>query len=273
MTKEILMYNDEIKLLFTEASHRYKVCKKSLKGGWLKPESVAGVTTILGYKAKPSLIPWAASEASKEFARLVLKHEGELTKETVENMQTLAKSAHLRKKDTAADIGSLAHKCFEDYLKSKIVPTFDATTPPQVISSWDGFEKYWKKTGFICAQAEQVVYSRDLHFCGTFDFLARDKMGRLYIGDFKTTKTSAYAPNGIYVENFYQMGGYARAFYEEFGEEIHDLICINVGKEDGVIREDRASRFGMTVLDAVEAFESIHHAWKTNKEWEYNFKK
>jgi hypothetical protein len=71
-----------------------------------------------------------------------------------------------------------------------------------VASAFEAFMKDWKPE---ITNIEMVLYSKQFNFAGTTDFVARIG-GKLVIGDWKTTNTSRYNPDGIYSSYFAQLG-------------------------------------------------------------------
>src|SRR3990167_6973357 len=102
---ELKLKNDEKEVeipvfRFDPVKHRYYLGEKQL----------TGVTTILGVLAKPALIQWAANETVR-YIKEHGKEEGGIpvTWLVDESILEEARTAHARKRDKSADIGTLAH--------------------------------------------------------------------------------------------------------------------------------------------------------------------
>lgn len=202
------LYKGEIELVFNKNGHRYTVADKPC----------VGVTTILSSLAKPALIPWAVNmtigylqeniKAGKSYDEVQI---GELLKE--------AKGAYRKKKEAAADLGSLVHKWIEDYIKG-LKPELPIN--PQMKLSIDAFLKWEKDNKVKFIESERVVYSRKYNFAGTCDFTCEIN-GKKYIGDIKTS-------NAIYSEYLLQVSAYRYAMQEEDNNVYDGMLIIRVPK-------------------------------------------
>lgn len=163
-------------------------------------QKVPGATTILGILDKPALIQWAWK----------LGTEG----------------IDWRKyRDSAADIGTLAHYLIECDLKG-IEPDLDDWSKDQIdlaencLLSW--YE--WKKSHEIkTILTEEPLVSENYRFGGTIDCYAEID-GVKTILDFKTGK-------GIYDTHLYQVCGYAQLL-KEHGYEVEAVRILNIPRKE-----------------------------------------
>ena len=204
------LYKDTITLLFDSDKHFYSI----------NNNKIPGTTSILQVINKPALIPWAVGEACKYLQTILIpgKSYDELE---IKDMLDQAKWAHRRKKDTAADIGVFVHQWCEDYITGK--------NPPMPINEniRNGVQAFldWQKANQVAFHlAEQVVYSKEYNYAGTFDFTATLN-GELMLGDFKTS-------SGIYDEMFFQTAAYQIARQEEYPKEKYKAnVILRLGKD------------------------------------------
>lgn len=209
-------------------------------------------------------------------------------------VQSAAK-AYQRKKKTGADIGSLVHDAAEQYtLGTPFELTLEKYKASQVFETpaeeeeWDAkaseelemaklaytqFVSWWKTVQPKLIGAEQLVYSREFNFCGTFDALL-DINGKRVLVDYKTSNASksAGAPEGVYPSYLAQSALYALALEEmrattsstkylkgveitetnyDLASSIDDLLILSVRK-DGQFSAVYASELGLTMEELKE---------------------
>ena len=112
---------------------------------------------------------------------------------------------------------------------------------------------------------EEVIYSDAFKYAGTYDCMLKVE-GKNYLCDLKTTNASRKAPNGVYAENFVQLGAYAFAHEEQRQYEeanggtnlvkIDDLMVISA-KKDGKLDIVTATDLGLTVEECGEMFKRV----------------
>lgn len=216
---------------FEEKTHRYFLDNKPL----------TGVTTVLGVINKPALIPWAA--------KMVVEYIKDNCKGDVENVYVCndeqldeAKKAHRMKKEQAADFGTVVHDKVEGYVKACIhqnqgkpideydfdLASINNLTPNQVekvAMSLGKFQGWAKENVGEFVESEAKLYSEKHWYAGTVDIIYRDKDGKLWIADIKTS-------SGVYPEMFAQMGGYDIAWQEMNGEaDVYGYVILHVDKK------------------------------------------
>jgi len=189
----------------------------------LDDKRLTGVTTILGVISKPALIPWAVKMCADYLRE---NYKGELTEELLKE----AKSAHRKKKEKAGDVGTIVHDTIENYVKDGTIPELDE----QATKMFNSFRE-WYDGNYELVESEKRLYSEKHWYAGTVDLVLKDKSGRHYIADIKTS-------SGVYPEYYAQMGGYHIA-YDEMGnkEPIKGYIIVHIpktGKPEQYLFED-----------------------------------
>lgn len=201
-----LQYQEENADMFTfdEARHAYTLNGKPL----------TGVTTILGIIAKPALIPWAVT-MTVDYVRQHLTNLDDLDEVLVE-----AKKAHNKKKTDAGDLGTIVHNAIEEYIKTNQIPQLDK----QAMTMFMNFKNWADEFVEEFVESEKRLYSKKHWYAGTVDLVLKDKQGKYWIADIKTS-------SGVYPEYYAQMGGYHIA-YDEMGNmhPIHGYIIIHIPK-------------------------------------------
>jgi len=142
----------------------------------LTDKRVPSVTTVMGMKAKPLLVPWAAKMAA-EFA---VENWEELTSISREERIARIKSAHTRRSKDAADLGDSIHIYAEAFMKGEELPAYPAEAFDSIANLIDWIET----TKVELIAAEVSVWS---NYAGTFDLLARID-GEVWLLDWKTGK-------------------------------------------------------------------------------------
>lgn len=236
---------------------RYKVNDE------LKPK---GVTTILGGTLAKDFVNWAL-ECMAEYL------QGKLPVVTQEDLDE-AKKASARKRDSGASTGTEAHTLVENYLKgNNIAPASIeayAKASDEAKKAYDAFTKWFEDVTPEVINVEEVIFSKSCEYAGTYDCMLRID-GKVWLCDLKTTNVSRRAPNGVYAENFLQLGAYAGAheeqrLYEIAHEgtelaEIDGLMVISAkknGKLDIVTNED----VGLSLLSCMELFLLVFTIYK-----------
>lgn len=202
------------KFTFDKEKHVYELDGKPMMG----------VTTVLGIIAKPALIPWAVKMATEyiKAKSSSTKGEDEITYHVTESILKASKSAHRKKKEAAGDIGSDVHEAIEEWIKNKTIPTFT----DKRLGMFNKFVEWADENVGEFIESEKRLYSEKHWYAGTVDMIFKDKEGKLWIGDVKTSKA-------VYAEHFAQMGGYHIA-YDEMGNEenVVGYQVIRIGKDE-----------------------------------------
>jgi len=215
-----------------------------------------GVTSILSKTLSKDLMQWAV-DCSIDYLRdkLPIITEKELGE---------ASKAYITKRDFGATTGSSAHELVELFLKEDTVKLEKAlkTASKEAVNAFNAFKEWFEKVHPVVLGVEEVIYSQSLEYAGTYDALLCIK-GKNYICDFKTTNISKKAPQGIYPENFLQLGAYAAAHIEQrVYEQEHggtDLLPIEglmviSGKKNGKLDILTNEDLGLAVADCMTGF-------------------
>jgi hypothetical protein len=161
---------------------------------------VPGVTTVLSILAKPALVPWANK----------LGLQGIKVSDYVDNL---------------ADVGTLAHRIIEAYLKNEEVD-FSDYTPNQRTMAENSSKKFFdweKQNDFKVIKSELQLVSEKNFFGGTCDIYA-SLNGKKTLIDIKTSKN-------CYAEHFTQCAGY-KILLEENGYPVEDAKILRIGREE-----------------------------------------
>ena len=172
----------------------------------LDDKPITGVTTVLRTISKPQLIQWSANMAVEYIEKEVAKIGLESISDKWEEILKQAKTAHTRKANKAADIGSAAHSWCEQYINAKIKGEKEPERDEALVLMTDNFVKWTEENKVKFISAEQRVFSRRYWYAGTYDFDCEID-GKIYLGDLKTS-------SGIYPEMFFQTAAYQNAVQE-----------------------------------------------------------
>lgn len=257
----MLIYNDTIELSFGEANHRYSVSKR-VGDLWTPPEAVVGTTTITGIINKPALVLWPLREAitylnankGKKIDKLLLDE---------------AYNAHKAKSDKGKAAGTIGHALIEALLLGKEykMPT-DPERLKETESVMEAFTAWQADYAPEPIYTEQQFYSLTHQFAGTCDLVANIN-GKLTVIDYKTTNPSYYNPDGIYAENFAQMGAYIIGLEEMLGIEVEEAAIVNLPKDGKEYKMKTLSDMGMGIEDAKMYFLYCLGLYKVHKDFSW----
>lgn len=230
---------------------RYKV----MEGEALtKPK---GVTTILGKVLAKDLVSWAVGCAVDYL-------EEKLPVITKADLKEAA-LAYTVKRDSGANTGSEAHTLVERFLKGKPLSAKDAAPSREAENAYNAFVKWFQATKPEVINVEEVIYSKEFGYAGTYDCMLRIE-GKVYLCDLKTTNASKRAPQGVYAENFLQLGAYALAHEEQMMyerqngtsklEPVQGLMVISC-KKDGKLDIVTETDLGLTLEDCQTMFKRV----------------
>ncbi len=263
----MILYQGKVKLEIehTDRKHDYLVSKLLPKGIWTDPVPKSGVTSYLNVIPK-FLLQWSANEASGYW--LSQLRDG-LTEDKWEETYDEARYAHRAKADAGKSRGTDLHAVVEKWLTDPTYqPEDDPEVKPEVFKLFFIFREWWNESKYEPIGIETPCYSLSLDYCGKCDVIAKTPKGKIILGDVKSSKS------GVYLENFYQLGGYALALLEEGTiKQIDDLFILNphVVKEK-IMQPVYASHFGMSVEDAIRGFSYCKTLTDNLKENELKFK-
>ena len=225
MTTSYELYDGQVTLSFSPGIHSYEVSGPLICAPGDPPFKVPSVTGITGVIGKGGgLVQWAANQATYFLRDSLRSATGESVQELIasDSVWNDGRFAHRRKKEEAADIGSIAHAWVEQLLRGGV-----AASPiePRAKSCCDAAVAWLSKYLPHGLAFERKIYSRRYGFAGTLDKIAVID-GQLCLIDWKTG-------NAVYPEHRLQTAAYAAAYTEETGQEIKKRWIVRLGKTDG----------------------------------------
>lgn len=258
MASEVIersLYNGKYKMVHNPNAKgrapRYKVNETE------KPK---GVTTILGQTLAKDLIGWAVGMAQDYLReKLPVITEDDLVE---------AGKAYMYRRDAGANTGTEAHALVENYLKE--VKQEIGGASQEARNAYLAFVEWYENSKPTVINVEEVIYSEQFKYAGTYDCMLEID-GKVVLCDLKTTNASKKAPNGVYAENFIQLGAYALAHdeqrqYEEANggtklREVEDLMVISA-KKDGKLDIVSASDLGLSPRECGEMFKRVMNVYE-----------
>jgi hypothetical protein len=161
---------------------------------------VPGVTTILDVMSKPALLQWA----------------NKIGLEGIEMSKYV---------DDLADIGTLAHKIIECYLKKEDVDYSDYTANQKVLAENAvlKFFNWLEVNDFKFIASELQLVSEALQYGGTIDLYCLLN-GKKTLIDLKTCKA-------CYGEHFTQVAAYKNLLHEN-GYDVDDVRILRIGRDE-----------------------------------------
>lgn len=181
------------------------------------------VTTCLKVLAKHSLLKWYAAEERKGVLACLKEGfplpEGPFAE---------------RKRDHAANLGTIVHARIEGFLKADPLD-LDGLDPEMHAQSEAGYMRFvdwWISNGFSILESEKVMVHEDfphMAFGGTADIIALDRDKRFTLIDIKTSNKSRYWP---YPEVYAQVSAYAMMYEFETNAHIDRIVVVRVGKDE-----------------------------------------
>lgn len=245
-----MIHNPEAK----GSSPRYKIVDNL---DAVKPTIIAkpkGVTTILGSVLAKDFVSWALDCMEEVLLdKLPVITAADLTD---------AKLASTRKRDSGANTGSEAHAMVERFLKRGEQPTSGSA---EALNAYKAFLKWYGESKPEVIGVEEVIYSQEYEYGGTYDCLLRIA-NKNYLCDLKTTNTSRKAPNGVYAEYFIQLGAYALAHEEQrLYEEANggttlvpiDGLMVISAKKNGKLDICTEADLGLSLEDCMGMFKRV----------------
>lgn len=264
------LYGGKVILTFDPGKHRYTAQPPGKAALWVP--SVTGIVGFMDNDKCGRLQGWAV-KVDMQYVddHLVLDAKkgpcvqqgtnclplDELTKR---QLIQEAKSAHRKKTQGAADIGSFVHEYVEQHIKHKLGlgPKPKKPTNPQVLSGAKAYLAWEKANKVEYVYSERKIYSLKYHYAGTVDIVARVN-GVLSIVDIKTS-------NYMNVEFWLQTAGYQQALEEEFSDRFGERFVIRLDKENPIAEPHVASQEGRTFEKDIETFLGLRTAYRNMKE-------
>lgn len=228
------LYDGKVVLQFDEASHVY----------YVNDERVWGVTSATGTIDKSGpLIYWAVNKMCIPFLKEQIKPGVVYDEIQLSQLFTEAATQHNKKKDSAANIGTLGHEWVESYIKYRInsrhqydqlpYPEY-ATMPAEPINETlknlaNAFLKWESEHEVVFYASEEKIYSKKYNYAGTMDIEALVD-GELCVVDLKTS-------NKLVDEYRFQVAAYMNARMEETGKKFKAYWILRVGKEKKINKD------------------------------------
>lgn len=257
---DVQLYNGQFHMIHNPnakgSSPRYKI----IDGDGKITSKPKGVTTILGQTLAKDLVGWALDCMSDVLSdKLPVVTQADINDAKLESG---------RRRDAGAGTGSETHSMVERFLKARKNGDTNVTmtsNDKEAMNAYMAFVKWFNSGDIEIIDVEGVGYSAEYEVAGTRDNILRWE-GKVYMGDLKTTNPSRKAPNGVYAENFLQLGAYAmmyeeqRAFEEKAGGTklvpIEGLMVISA-KKNGKLDVVTNEMLGVSVDDCVEMFRKV----------------
>lgn len=182
-----------------------------------------GVTSVLKMWGDPNpLLNWGVKQGVSHVEKCVkqqIKDGLDLRGTAWESIFDDARTAHLKVRDKAGDLGTIVHKQLEDLLtdyRDKMGCQYDNDTHECVkkVINW------MSSNNIRPLELETHLHSREHWYGGIVDAIV-EKDGKKYILDFKTSGT-------VQTKYFYQMGAYSLASKERTGENIDGVVIVHI---------------------------------------------
>jgi len=271
-----MIYDGKVKVTFSPGRHTYSVdIPGVIRKGWFP-----SVTGILGTKAKPQLVNWAAKQALGYVAKRLGAFESSqgappFLLDTREIHSWISDGGDGWKEDPAASIGSLAHRFLEAEVKHRaglgsrpmlpiqVDPVLAPEYTPGMVEAANasvraGIE-FLNDHEVEPLMLERVLFSPTDAYIGTCDFYGKID-GKLAIADWKTSR----AP---YPEYHLQTAAYAKAVEEEFGTLPLERYVIVTKKDGGLEWVQRGVDTYQEDLDAFRACHTLYNWERSHDPW------
>lgn len=166
-----------------------------------------------------------------------------------------ARTAHLKKRDKAGDIGTQVHKELEEMMLDATKGVLERTDPYTGVV---GKVRDWMIDQDITTiEAEANLYSKDWWVGGIADGIV-EKDGKKYILDFKTSGT-------VQTKYFFQLGAYAHMWEEMTGDKIDGGLIVHIPRGKSFNPEKNLYwRFDTDALK--QAFKNILDVYKLDND-------
>ena len=274
ISESFFFYNGTVEIRFDEVEHKYFLVDPEL-GNLIPVFNVSTVSKIVD--RSNALIPWTAKVTIEKLLRIiptfikkvpkaqpVVVSDGPIvglgTLDTTEDVSYVpemtlaqfsefcqaAKTAHSDKLEDAGDVGKMAHRWIEQYIRATLAGDqvsiqglmTQMCKDPRATNCVLAALGWIKAHNVRWIETERKVFSKKHKCSGTLDGLClvdscddplccpspfKDK---LTIADWKTS-------NYLYVEFLFQTAAYEAFYEEEFGVDITDRWVLRLGKEDG----------------------------------------
>lgn len=244
------IYQGRARVTFTSGRHTYSIRVH----GHIEKLFQPSVTGILGMKAKPALINWAAKESLRYVGTRLGRYEAAqgvppFTIDTREIHSWLSEAADgWREDETATTIGTVAHRYAYEELKYRagltskrpvfpivasavLMPDFTETMVTAANNAALAVTQFFDAHNFQPLMLERPLWSPGDGFVGTPDFIGYVD-GDLAVVDYKTSKR-------IYAEYWMQLAALQYMYQIEFPKNIVKYrYAVNIPK-DGLFDPER----------------------------------
>lgn len=210
---------------------------------------VPGVTTPLNVLDKPALVGWAAGLASEHWHSAIKSGRTDY-----DEIRTEAKKVYDLNRDAAADIGTNVHAYAEAFFKKQPLPELRTDQAKRGVEAFHDWESKHK---IEILGVERLVYSKEHHFAGTCDFIAKID-GRLVVGDIKTS-------SGIYNSHRFQVAAYQGALQEEKNMTFEERLIVRFDKKTGKFQTKSFFNFELDFKGFLSAL-SIYRIYQSIKD-------
>ncbi len=248
---------------------------------------VPSVTNVLSVLDKPALMWWAADVERKmivDCAHKAARLHGTGDFERMRFLEILEsiipkQQAQYRVSKTATDIGSETHALIEHACKVELkLPSTRPAASEHSERAFAAWELWAEEVDFVPIAMETTVSSERMKAAGALDCFGLQDYPepgerRHATYDWKSSKRSKTAPDGIYPENLMQVSTYAQMLVELGAAPENTMACIvRLPKsEDDAVFDDEGVVDHKEVLPATrakyaEGFAKIRDAWGVAKE-------
>lgn len=256
------VYQGRATVVFHVGKHFYTVAIPGVHDRLYQP----GVTSILGIKDKPALIPWAVKTMKKRalaIAKDIYATGGVVDAHMLGVILGAAEDSWREEKDDSAQVGKAAHAALEGYLNTGAMPDYITINPilnpgftqemaDKANASVRAGLQFFKENDVKVLSTEAPRWSPKFGYIGTGDLIALVG-GHRSVLDFKSGK-------GIYPEYRLQTVAYGQAWEEEFPDQpIEFRTVVRVGT-DGKLEHKSYDR--TTWNEDFIAFRALFAAWK-----------
>lgn len=274
------VYQDRATIQFNEGRHTYLIRVHNHVDRLFQPS----VTGVLGQKAKPALVGWAAKQSLAYIAKRLGEYESNqgsppFLLDSKELHSWLAEAADgWREEETATTIGTVAHRFSYEELRyraglTKIRPKFPIEADPVLMPDFtpamvDATNSAARNvlTFFDEHHIEPILMERPLWsptegYVGTPDGIGKID-GELAIWDYKSSRK-------IYPEYRCQLAALQNMYQEEFPDQvIRSRWAINIPKDGGELQTEK---YGLDTypedLEAYRACLVLYHFDRKNDDY------
>jgi hypothetical protein len=187
--------------------------------------NVPSVTTVLNEISKPFLREWALKLMAEHLTQ-ALPTDRVITPAELAATVAAGKVRHKEVMEQSGLWGTRVHESIQARLISGRYPKGVKDDPPLLLCL-RAFEDWWSSQRLTPVVVEEPIWSLKHEYGGTLDALAKDVEGRLFILDWKSSKS-------LHESNAVQISTYARAWEEMTGVKVDELRIVRIGREGAI---------------------------------------